>query len=82
MQESQANLAACQAAQAGIPAGYCYVDGKIQNPPAAVTDALSKCPANQQQLLRFVTGSNMVPTPAQGAVAFIACLGANVETAP
>jgi hypothetical protein len=46
-----------------------------------VTDALSKCPANQQQLLRFVTGTGNVPTPTQGAVAFIACLGANVEAA-
>ena len=39
---------------------------------------LKNCPSNQQQLLRFVDdGTN--PTPAKGAVAFIACLGAAVE---
>jgi hypothetical protein len=83
LQETQANLAACQSNQGNIPAGYCYVDANAKNNPdvsvSAVDGALGKCPPTQQQLLRFVTGNNNVPTPAQGSVAFIACLGANVD---
>ena len=40
--------------------------------------ALAKCPANQQQLLHFVDQDSAHKTPAQGAVAFIACLGAPI----
>jgi hypothetical protein len=61
-------LAACQLGQITDP-GYCYVD-KATNPTL-----ISKCPPTQPQLLNFTT-SAANPTPAPGAVAFIACLGA------
>jgi len=69
-QETGAALTSCQSGGAA-PAGYCYVD---KDPVQ-----LAKCPANQQQLLRFMD-QNDVKTPAQGSVAFIACLGAPVGT--
>lgn len=58
--------------------GYCYVD-----PSSALDDAgeaaadtiVAGCPATQRRLLRF-TGDNV---PAKGAVAMIACLGANIQ---
>ncbi|MEO6602915.1 MAG: hypothetical protein ABIQ16_23725 [Polyangiaceae bacterium] len=85
-QEDPTVLKQCQGNQGGIPAGYCYVDAKAKNgandtQTAEINAALAKCPDNQQQLLRFVTGEKSVQTPAQGSVAFIACLGANVEAA-
>jgi len=67
VQETGDALRACQNGQEGIAPGYCYVD----NPESPL---VKKCPPNQQQLLRFVDdGKNK--TPAQGAVAFIACIG-------
>ncbi|HET7538966.1 MAG TPA: hypothetical protein VFK05_03815 [Polyangiaceae bacterium] len=69
-QEDQANLAACQAGS-DAPPGYCYVD----NPASPL---LKDCPSNQKQLLRFVD-DNTNKIPAQGAVAFIACLGASED---
>ncbi|MET0793138.1 MAG: hypothetical protein ABW061_16580, partial [Polyangiaceae bacterium] len=83
IQETRDNLKACQGASGGIPAGYCYVDANAKNGATAaqsaeIDSALLKCPANQQQLLRFVQGPSGSPTPAQGSVAFIACLGAPV----
>lgn len=70
LQETGADLTSCQSG-GGAPAGYCYVDSDPMQ--------LAKCPSNQQQLLRFMDGNNgQVKTPAQGAVAFIACLGAPV----
>ncbi|MEI9954672.1 MAG: hypothetical protein WDO74_38310 [Pseudomonadota bacterium] len=70
VQEEGDNLKACQTNQ-GAPPGYCYVD---KDPTL-----LKNCPENQQQLLRFVDDS-VNPTPAKGAVAFIACLGKPVGT--
>ena len=68
-QYTGADLTSCQAGgHPGTP-GYCYVDSN----PAL----LAKCPANEQQLLAF-SGTPDYPTPAQGAVAFIACLGAPI----
>ena len=88
-QEDATNLRACQGNDPSVPAGYCYVDAaplqpNVANPPttaqaAEIQSALAKCPTNQQQLLRFIPGANGVQTPAQGSVAFIACVGATVE---
>jgi len=66
LQEKDAALAACINNQIPEKPGYCYVDKE--------PTLLAKCPANQQQLLRFVGDPNH-QTPAQGSVAFIACLG-------
>jgi len=71
-QEQGDELAKCQTGQVAEP-GYCYVDKSVDKDGTQ----LKNCPSNQQQLLRFVDdGKN--PTPAKGAVAFIACLGAPV----
>jgi hypothetical protein len=72
-QETGADLTNCEAGMANVPAGYCYVDDP-NNP------LLKNCPANQKRLLRFVDASDgSVKTPAQGATAFIACLGASIN---
>ncbi|MFZ5894382.1 MAG: hypothetical protein ACOY0T_25190 [Myxococcota bacterium] len=71
------NLRTCQTAPTppgGITPGYCYVDpstamGADQEAQNAI---VASCPATQKRLLRFV-GDN---TPAKGAIAMIACLGA------
>ena len=82
-QSSSANLKNCLVSGVG-DAGYCYVSANAKNPNytpdenGAIDTTLAKCPASQQQLLRFV-GTPTTPTPAQGAVAFIACLGAAVS---
>jgi hypothetical protein len=68
-----ADLTTCQANGMPSQAGYCYID----NP---VSPALKNCPDNQKRLLKFVDGPN-TKTPAQGAIAFIACLGASINTA-
>jgi hypothetical protein len=85
-QVDPADLLKCQASSGAPHAGYCYVDasavtaaGDNKEAAALISDALSKCPENQPQLLRFVPGDQNVVTPAQGAVAFIACLGGNVQ---
>ncbi|HEY8943860.1 MAG TPA: hypothetical protein VIM73_06355 [Polyangiaceae bacterium] len=58
--------------------GYCYVDpAEAQNADAkaAASTLVENCPNTQRRLLRF-TGEDV---PAKGAVAFIACLGGNVQ---
>lgn len=72
VQEQGQPLADCLAdkATAATP-GYCYIDD-----PAS--PALMNCPANEKRLLRFVS-DGMTQVPAQGAIAFIACLGANID---
>ncbi|HYQ43593.1 MAG TPA: hypothetical protein VER11_16540 [Polyangiaceae bacterium] len=67
--DSNGDLTSCQTGQGTSDAGYCYVD---KDP-----GQLAKCPANQQQLLRFMD-KDQTKTPVAGAVAFIACLGAPV----
>jgi hypothetical protein len=69
-QETDQALADCQNATGNPPPGYCYIDN-----PASV--ALKNCPDNQKRLLKFVD-SAASKTPAQGAIAFIACLGAPI----
>ncbi len=81
LQESGTDLTTCQTNQPVKTPGYCYIDKTAENAPganvAAIEAALSKCPSNQQQLLHF-QDSPTEKTPAQGAVAFIACLGAPI----
>ncbi|HEY1535325.1 MAG TPA: hypothetical protein VGF76_14965, partial [Polyangiaceae bacterium] len=85
LQESNANgstdLTTCQTNQPVKTPGYCYIDKTAENAAganvAAIEAALAKCPSNQQQLLHF-QDSPTEKTPAQGAVAFIACLGAPI----
>ena len=75
------DLTTCQSNQQPSQPGYCYIDKNAKNAgaaPAAVDSALAKCPPNQQQLLHFVDADSTHKTPAQGAVAFIACLGAPI----
>ncbi|HEY5372561.1 MAG TPA: hypothetical protein VIK01_02700, partial [Polyangiaceae bacterium] len=83
LQESGGDLSTCQANDTNLKTpGYCYIDKKAEtvNPAAAasIQAALAKCPSNQQQLLHFVDADPTHKTPAQGAVAFIACLGAPI----
>jgi hypothetical protein len=71
-QETGMSETECEAnnAQVDTP-GYCYIDDPTSS-------ALKNCPANQKQLLRFV-GDATSKVPAQGAIAFIACIGANIN---
>ena len=76
-----AHLQACQANQGGVPPGYCYLDdqakvGADASTAQLIETQLALCPANQRNRLRFVDSDPAHKTPAQGAVAFIACLGA------
>ncbi|MET0794759.1 MAG: hypothetical protein ABW061_24785, partial [Polyangiaceae bacterium] len=72
-QEAGPNLEECRQNR-DAPAGFCYVDD-----PAS--PLLASCPANQKQLLRFVSSADGQKTPAAGAVAFIACLGEPIGSA-
>jgi hypothetical protein len=68
---SDAALNACRQGApppAGSPPGYCYVD----DPASPV---VKNCPSNEKRKLQFVSVGGQ-QTPALGAVAFIACLGA------
>ncbi|HEY3667116.1 MAG TPA: hypothetical protein VGL19_13995, partial [Polyangiaceae bacterium] len=69
-QETGADLSRCQSNDAALKTpGYCYVDKTAEKAPgantAAIGTALAKCPANQQQLLRFVDADSEHQTPAQ-----------------
>ena len=89
-QQDAAHLEACQSNSADVPAGFCYVDehakrGDGVNEAQAIDEQLNRCPSNQRQLLRFVDADPAHRTPAQGATAFIACVGApivSVERSP
>jgi hypothetical protein len=70
LQDTGSDLTACEADQPAAP-GYCYID----DPSSPL---LKNCPPNQKQLLRFVDSDATHKTPAVGAVAFIACLGAPI----
>jgi hypothetical protein len=84
LQETGKDLTTCQSNESLMTPGYCYIDKTAENAPGADTTAieaaLAKCPSNQQQLLHFVDADSTHKTPAQGAVAFIACLGAPIGT--
>jgi len=86
-QVDPAHLKACQANQAGVPPGYCYVDdqakvGADANTADAIESQLALCPVNQRHRLRFVDSDSAHKTPAQDAFAFIACLGESITSAP
>jgi hypothetical protein len=86
-QVDAAHLDACQANQSGVPPGYCYIDDQAQvdatpEVARAIEAQLALCPAEQRHRLRFVDSDPMHKTPAQGAFAFIACLGAAITSAP
>ncbi|HEY4105419.1 MAG TPA: hypothetical protein VGM44_16085, partial [Polyangiaceae bacterium] len=77
-QEQGDNLSDCQgqpSLTASTPPGFCYVDESSPAGPAL----LLTCPDNEKQQLRFVDTDPAHPTPANGAVAFIACLGAPIQ---
>jgi hypothetical protein len=72
LQETGDGLTACEADQTAPP-GYCYIDDPT-------SPAVKNCPDNQKRLLRFVDSDATHQTPAAGAIAFIACLGAPIST--
>ena len=82
VQETGADLTTCQSNKTLTTPGYCYIDKTAETVAgadvASIQAALAKCPSNQQQLLHFVDADSTHKTPAQGAVAFIACLGAPI----
>lgn len=67
-EQSAADLAACRAGEKAPP-GFCYIDD-----PAS--PAVKSCLSNEKRTLRFVDSDSAHRTPAQGAFAFIACVGA------
>ncbi|MEI9954673.1 MAG: hypothetical protein WDO74_38315 [Pseudomonadota bacterium] len=86
-QVDSAHLKACQTKQGDVPPGYCYIDdqakvGADASAAQAVESQLALCPVNQRHRLLFVGSDPAHKTPAQGAVAFIACLGASIASAP
>lgn len=75
--DSSSDLFACQndvddpavnAATKTNVSGWCYVDATTE-PPTGNAELVSKCPANDQRLLRFSGDAN----PAPGATLFITC---------
>jgi hypothetical protein len=51
--------------------GYCYINAAPNEPHVGEAQLVKDCSADQKRLLRFVGN-----TPAQGAIALVACLGA------
>jgi hypothetical protein len=81
------HLEACQTNQGGVPAGYCYIDAQAKvgadaSTVQAIEKQLALCPVNQRQRLRFVDSDPAHKTPAQGAFAFIACVGESIASDP
>jgi len=73
-QLSGADLMRCQNDEAApsIP-GYCYVNAAPNETPVGNPALVNDCSADQKRLLRFVGD-----TPARGAIALVACLGASL----
>jgi hypothetical protein len=69
-QETGADLTSCEADETAPP-GYCYIDDPS-------SPAVQGGPVNEKRLLRFVDSDATHPTPAPGAIAFIACDGAPI----
>jgi hypothetical protein len=67
-------LGMCQndASPPAVP-GYCYVNAAPNEPNVGNPDLVKDCSADSKRLLRFVGD-----TPAQGAIALVACLGASL----
>jgi len=53
--------------------GYCYINAAPNEPPVGNPVLVEKCSADSKRLLNFVGG-----TPAPGAIALVACLGASL----
>jgi hypothetical protein len=68
-----AALQACRTQKdaSSLQPGYCYVDPALDPASAALVE---DCPGNKKRLLRFVGPD----TPVSGAIAFMACMGANL----
>lgn len=56
--------------------GYCYINAAPNEPHVGNADLVKDCSASEKRLLRFVGN-----TPAQGAIALVACLGASLGSA-
>ena len=74
------HIKACQAYEAGVPPGYCYIDdqakvGANASTAQAIEEQLALCPTNSRHLLRFVDSDPAHKTPAPDAFTFIACVG-------
>jgi hypothetical protein len=67
-------LTACQqnATPPTVP-GYCYVNAAPNEPNVGNADLVKDCSPDSKRLLRFVGD-----TPAKGAIALVACLGASL----
>jgi hypothetical protein len=78
-QATGASLTSCQNEKVadGAEPGYCYIDGEHkdetgQPSPIGNRELVANCPAGSRRKLRFVGRD----TPQNGAVTFIACMGA------
>ena len=69
-QETGDDLSSCVANAATDTPGFCYIDD-------STSSALRNCPPNQQQVLRFIEQDG-AKIPAEGALLFLACSGAQV----
>jgi hypothetical protein len=54
--------------------GYCYINAAPNEPNVGAAALVADCSADSKRLLRFI-GDN---TPAKGAIALVACLGASL----
>jgi hypothetical protein len=74
LQLSGGELAMCQndVSEPNVP-GYCYVNAAPNEPNVGNPDLVADCASDSKRLLRFVGG-----TPAPGAIALVACLGASL----
>ena len=72
-----AQLMSCQAdiTAPDVP-GYCYINAAPNEPNVGSPELVKDCSADSKRLLRFVGG-----TPAKGAIALVACLGASLGSA-
>jgi hypothetical protein len=74
LQLSGGDLAKCQNdASPPTTPGYCYVNADPNEVPIGNPDLVKDCSADSKRLLRFVGD-----TPAPGAIALVACLGASL----
>jgi hypothetical protein len=67
------DLMTCQNQRTPAKAGYCYINAAPNEPNVGDPDLVADCPADSKRLLNF--GQN---TPASGAIALVACLGASL----
>lgn len=67
------DLATCQNQRSPAKPGYCYINAAPNEDNVGDPDLVAECPADSKRLLNF--GQN---TPASGAIALVACLGASL----